>query len=209
MQEQLTAKVKWVANEIGLIKQPDIPDTDEAKPLTTISMLMGIAMRTGSPLSLNLAEPVWKQLTGMALTPTDLTEVDKDYVAGLISVRYMEPDTVRKFDLPFSTHSTTGTEVPLSSKYSSVTPENRIEYIRLALSYRLHEFDEQVSAVREGMSKVIPVPLLSLFTGSELETMNPFFNVHVFKGLSIDIMFRNVIRKSRWNVQLSSRPFTL
>ncbi|XP_055925608.1 TWiK family of potassium channels protein 7-like [Argiope bruennichi] len=37
MQEQLTAKVKWVANEIGLIKQPDIPDTDEAKPLTTIS----------------------------------------------------------------------------------------------------------------------------------------------------------------------------
>lgn len=45
-------------------------------------MLMGIAMRTGSPLSLNLAEPVWKQLTGMTLTPTDLTEVDKDYVAG-------------------------------------------------------------------------------------------------------------------------------
>ncbi|GIZ03466.1 ion_trans_2 domain-containing protein [Caerostris extrusa] len=37
MQEQLTAKVKWVANEVGLIKQPDIPDTDEEKPLTTIS----------------------------------------------------------------------------------------------------------------------------------------------------------------------------
>lgn len=37
--------------------------------------------------------------------------------------------------------------------------------------YRLHEFDDQIAAVREGMSKVIPVPLLSLFTGSELETM--------------------------------------
>jgi hypothetical protein len=36
---------------------------------------------------------------------------------------------------------------------------------------RLHEFDEQVSAVREGMAKVIPVPLLSLFSGYELETM--------------------------------------
>lgn len=45
-------------------------------------MLMGIAMRTGSPLSLNLAEPVWKQLTGMTLTSADLTEVDKDYVPG-------------------------------------------------------------------------------------------------------------------------------
>lgn len=37
--------------------------------------------------------------------------------------------------------------------------------------YRLHEFDKQVAAVREGLSKVVPVPLLSLFTGYELETM--------------------------------------
>lgn len=43
---------------------------------------MGIAIRTGSPLSLNLAEPVWKQLAGMPLTPTDLQEIDRDYVPG-------------------------------------------------------------------------------------------------------------------------------
>lgn len=35
----------------------------------------------------------------------------------------------------------------------------------------MKEFDEQVQWVREGMAKVIPVPLLSLFTGYELETM--------------------------------------
>ncbi|KAG8176599.1 hypothetical protein JTE90_026848 [Oedothorax gibbosus] len=152
-----------------------------------LGMLMGIAMRTGSPLSLNLAEPMWKQLTGMILTPTDLTEVDKDYVAGLVSVRYMEPDNIRKFDLPFSTHSTTGVEIPLSSKYAYVTPENRMEYIRLALSYRLHEFDDQVAAVREGMSKVVPVPLLSLFTGSEMETMvcgSPEIPIHLLKAVA-------------------------
>lgn len=40
-----------------------------------------------------------------------------------------------------------------------------------AFSFRLHEFDEQVAAVREGMARVVPVPLLSLFTGYELETM--------------------------------------
>lgn len=44
---------------------------------------MGIAIRTGSPLSLNLAEPVWKQLAGMSLTPADLTEIDRDYVPGI------------------------------------------------------------------------------------------------------------------------------
>lgn len=41
---------------------------------------MGIAIRTGSPLSLNLAEPVWKQLAGMILTPADITEVTIFYI---------------------------------------------------------------------------------------------------------------------------------
>lgn len=51
-------------------------------------VLMGIAIRTGSPLSLNLAEPVWKQLAGMVLTPADLTEVDRDYVPGMLCIVY-------------------------------------------------------------------------------------------------------------------------
>ena len=48
-------------------------------------MLFGIAVRSGSPLSLNIAEPVWKQLAGMpALTISDLSEVDKDFVPGMM-----------------------------------------------------------------------------------------------------------------------------
>lgn len=47
-----------------------------------LGMLLGIAVRTGSPLNLNLAEPVWKQLAGMKLSLTDLNEIDKDYVPG-------------------------------------------------------------------------------------------------------------------------------
>jgi len=39
-------------------------------------------VRTGSPLNLSLAEPVWKQLAGMSLGVTDLNEIDKDYVPG-------------------------------------------------------------------------------------------------------------------------------
>ena len=46
-------------------------------------MLLGIAIRTGSPLSLMLAEPVWKQLAGVQLNVSDLTEMDKDYVPGI------------------------------------------------------------------------------------------------------------------------------
>ncbi|XP_025832237.1 E3 ubiquitin-protein ligase HERC2 [Agrilus planipennis] len=138
-----------------------------------LGVLMGIAIRTGSPLSLSLAEPVWKQLAGMELTPGDLTEVDRDYVPGLLCIRDMGPDErmFQNLEMPFSTPSSSGVDVPLSTRYKRITYENRLEYVKLALNFRLHEFDEQVKAVRDGMSRVIPVPLLSLFSAFELETM--------------------------------------
>ncbi|KAJ8681467.1 hypothetical protein QAD02_017254 [Eretmocerus hayati] len=138
-----------------------------------LGILMGIAIRTGSPLSLNLAEPVWKQLAGMPLTAADLTEVDRAYVPGLLCIRDMDTQekVFQTLEMPFSTPSAAGHDVPLSTRYRKITPENRHEYVRLALNYRLHEFDAQASAVREGLSKVIPVPLLALFSGNELETM--------------------------------------
>lgn len=120
-----------------------------------------------------MAEPVWRQLTGEVLRPTDLTEVDRDYVAGLLCIRNMDddPKLFNTLELPFSTSSARGHEVPLSTRYTHISPRNRSEYVRLALGFRLHEFDEQVKAVRDGMSKVIPVPLLSLFSAAELQAM--------------------------------------
>ena len=43
---------------------------------------MGISVRTGSPLALDIAPPMWKLLVGLSLSMDDLTEVDKDYVTG-------------------------------------------------------------------------------------------------------------------------------
>ncbi|KAK3907967.1 E3 ubiquitin-protein ligase HERC2 [Frankliniella fusca] len=138
-----------------------------------LGVLMGVAVRTGNPLSLSLAEPVWKQLAGEPLTPADLTEVDRDYVPGLLCIRDMSPDEklFQTLEIAFSTPSASGVEMPLSTRHRRITPENRHEYIQLALNYRLHEFDQQVAAVREGLARVVPVPLLSLFRGYELETM--------------------------------------
>ena len=51
---------------------------------------MGIAIRSGSPLSLRLAEPMWKLLAGSSLTISDIAEVDKDYMPGLLCIRNME-----------------------------------------------------------------------------------------------------------------------
>lgn len=103
-----------------------------------LGVLMGIAIRTGSPLSLNLAEPVWKQLAGIELTPADLTEIDRDYVPGLLCIREMgsEEPLFQNLEMPFSTPSSCGSDVPLSTKYKRITFENRLEYVRLALNFR-------------------------------------------------------------------------
>ncbi|MGH0142689.1 UNVERIFIED_CONTAM: hypothetical protein FKN15_076572 [Acipenser sinensis] len=197
-----------------------------------LGVLLGIAIRTGSPLSLSLAEPVWKQLAGMSLTIADLKaavhtsasetataetrkhcsrftvfpsrssvhivvsnsrnqetlqqihcipkQVDKDFIPGLMYIRDNEA-TAEEFEamtLPFTVPNSSGQDVQLSSKHSHITLGNRGE---------LREFDEQVSAVREGMARVVPVPLLSLFTGYELETMvcgSPDIPLHLLKSVA-------------------------
>ena len=133
-----------------------------------LGALMGIAVRSGSPINLNLAPPVWKQLVGLPLTLADLSEIDSDYVQGLLFIRD-NPETFSGIE--FTAPSATGYEVRLHHSWTHVTPENSEEYVRLSMHLRLHEYDAQIQAMREGMAKVIPVPLLSLFTGPELETM--------------------------------------
>jgi E3 ubiquitin-protein ligase HERC2 len=80
---------------------------------------MGISIRTGSPLSLNLAEPMWKLLAGSNLTPSDITEIDKDYVNGLMCIRDVDADS-KSFAamdmLTFSTSSAAGHDVQLSAR---------------------------------------------------------------------------------------------
>ncbi|ETN64680.1 hect E3 ubiquitin ligase [Anopheles darlingi] len=161
------------ANRDCFLLDPTLTSVLHMNMFRFLGVLMGIAVRTGSPLSLNLAEPVWRQLAGETLRPSDLTEVDRDYITGLLYIRDVEsdPKVFASIELPFSTPSAKGHEVPLSTKYTKITPENRSEYVKLALNYRIHEFDEQVKAVRDGMSKVIPVPLLSLFSAAELQAM--------------------------------------
>lgn len=161
------------ANRDCFLLDPTLNSVLQMNMFRFLGVLMGIAVRTGSPLSLNLAEPVWRQLTGEALRPSDLTEVDRDYITSLICIRDMDsdPKVFQALDLPFSTPSAKGHEVQLSTRYTRISVINKYEYVRLALNHRLHEFDEQVKAVRDGMSKVIPVPLLSLFSASQLQAM--------------------------------------
>ena len=133
-----------------------------------LGALLGIAVRSGSPINLQLAPPVWKQIGGQVLTLEDLSEIDTDYMQGLMFIRE-NPEAFVGID--FTAPSASGKEIRLHPSISYVTMANYLDYFRLAIYMRLHEFDQQALAIREGMSRVIPVPLLHMFTGSEIETM--------------------------------------
>ena len=51
-------------------------------------------------------------------------------------IRDMEPDAFAQMEMPFSTPSATGQDIPLSSKHTRITLDNRNEYVRAALNYR-------------------------------------------------------------------------
>ncbi|XP_062597974.1 E3 ubiquitin-protein ligase HERC2-like [Saccostrea cucullata] len=101
-----------------------------------LGVLFGIAIRSGSPLSLNIAEPVWKQVAGMPLSISDLAEIDKDCVPGLICIKDLTDEKLQAVEMPFSIPSSSGQEVQLSAKYSKITPTNKVEYIKQAINYR-------------------------------------------------------------------------
>lgn len=76
-------------------------------------------------------------------------------------------------DIFFVCNSSTGEEVELMAGGSTtrVTFANRKRYVKMAVDYRLHEFDLQVAAIRRGIGSVVPMPALRLFTWQELEIL--------------------------------------
>ena len=91
-------------------------------------------------------------------------------VTGLMCIKDMDEEALRSADMPFSTPSAAGHECHLSTcKYRRITPDNRGEYIRLALSYRYTQLQTagsrsyprpqlRVYSVTHNRVKVIPLP---------------------------------------------------
>jgi hypothetical protein len=76
-------------------------------------------------------------------------------------------------EYPFTVHTSDSREVPLvpNAEQTLVTSQNLQLYFDLAMQCRLHEFDKQVAAVRRGLGQIVPLSLLNLYTGSQLEVL--------------------------------------
>ncbi|XP_027837521.2 probable E3 ubiquitin-protein ligase HERC1 [Aphis gossypii] len=145
-----------------------------------LGMLFGVAIRTKKPLALPLSPLIWKMIIGEPLNISDLEENDTYYAQNLTSIQNIHQTgvTEENFEDAIPFLNMTGTDwmdntVPLipNGHYVPVTYSNRLKFCELALKQRFHEMDEQILAVRRGLSALVPLPLLTFQTAENLERM--------------------------------------
>ncbi|XP_035245722.1 probable E3 ubiquitin-protein ligase HERC1 isoform X2 [Anguilla anguilla] len=168
------------SNTDRFLLNPAAMSEDHMVQFRFLGILMAVAIRTKKPLDLHLAPWVWKQLCSIPLGGPDLEEVDLLSYRSLQSILHLDNSSITEENFPvmipldsFTAHSADGRLVPVVPGGHNIPLNfgNRNEYVERTLDYRLHEMDRQVVAVREGMSSIIPVPLLSLLTAKQLEQM--------------------------------------
>lgn len=145
----------------------------DTQQLKLLGVLMGVAVRTGAPLAISIAAPVWKLLCGISLEPSDLVEVcGGQDINSLYGLRQLV--SVDSLQLPFSVLSLDGTTVPIQPPgecHRYVSDANLELFIRRTVEFRMGEMDAASRAVRRGLSHVLPPPLLALLSPDELETL--------------------------------------
>jgi E3 ubiquitin-protein ligase HERC2 len=139
--------------------------------------LIGMAIRTRVILSFDLASIFWKKLCDQEPGLTDLIETDVNVYLNVIKP-IMSCDTADDFHVQsrnvFSFPITNSSNTPVASGPSNSTRTEHATfatsrmYVEQLVQCRLHESDQQVRAVREGLRETLPASFLCLLTGAQL-----------------------------------------
>lgn len=162
-------------NRDCFIFSPEANAPEDEEHFGFLGKIIGASIRTGEPIDLKLAPPMWKLLVGQSLAMGDIDEIDHDYIPGLEwwsgPNAPSDEESFAVFDFPCTTQSASGKPITVLPNQPRITKQNRDAFLDKALHMRLHEFDFAAHAVRRGMAAVVPVPILTLFTGPELQRM--------------------------------------
>ncbi|XP_063200951.1 E3 ubiquitin-protein ligase HECTD3-like isoform X2 [Chroicocephalus ridibundus] len=140
-----------------------------------IGQLMGAALRSKEFLILSLPALVWKQLAGEEVSwSKDFATVDSELVKLLELLEGVDREAFEFMfgrELTYTTVLSDQRMVELIPKGSGtvVRYEDRKEFIRLVQRARMEESKEQIAAMRAGLLRVVPQPVLDLLTWQQLE----------------------------------------
>lgn len=128
--------------------------------LVFLGVLMGVAMRSGEPLALDIHSSAWYALVGGTVThpvgreDADVLISNPQIVARYINSDYYDPDDESYFEM--QTLSGGETPLPVNNRM------NGEEYRAALLKFANDEIAAAVTCVRQGLLKVVPAA--SLFT---------------------------------------------
>ncbi|NWY94234.1 HECD3 ligase, partial [Loxia curvirostra] len=140
-----------------------------------IGQLMGAALRSKEFLILSLPALVWKQLAGEEVSwSKDFATVDSELVKLLEVLERVDKEG---FEFMFGRELTYTTvlsdqrmvELIPNGSNTAVRYEDRKEFICLVQKARLEESKEQIAAIRAGLLRVVPQPVLDLLTWQQME----------------------------------------
>lgn len=145
-----------------------------------LGKLFGVAIRTQNNLNLSLPPLFWKRLMLEEVSLYDLKGMDECCYQMLEILRNLPAKGITQDSFSyafenetFTTHDSTGKLVELieNGKEIPVTFENAQEYSNLIEKYRLNEGKLIYDLLRKGMSAVIPMDLLNMFSWRQVETL--------------------------------------
>ena len=147
---------------------------------TFLGKLIGVAIRTQNNLNLSLAPLAWKHIVVDSVDLVDLKGVDEVCFQMIEILRNLEAKGINKDNFTaafsdefFTTRLTNGDIVELvpGGKSLQVSYEKAVEYAGLVAKARIGEAGNWYKAIRKGISAVIPIDLLNLFSWKQVETL--------------------------------------
>ncbi len=143
---------QWIPN-------PSAVDVVSLAQYEFVGKLMGVAIRTGEPLNLNVSSFFWKQMVGAPLESRDLFSFDVrvgELLKGLAKGALIKEGNVT---ITFTTKLSDNSEVELkpNGKSIRVSESNVTEYIQRVEYVRLHECEKQVAAISKGLATMVPI----------------------------------------------------
>jgi hypothetical protein len=145
-----------------------------------LGKIMGVAIRTQNNLNLTLPPLFWKRLMLEPVTLADLKGVDECCYQMLDILRNLEAQGITEDTFSyafenetFTTQDSSGNIVELkeNGKEIPVVFGNAKEYANLIEKFRLSEGEFIYTLLRKGMSAVVPIDLLNMFSWKQVETL--------------------------------------
>ncbi|CAM9945686.1 unnamed protein product, partial [Discosporangium mesarthrocarpum] len=173
------------------------PGPAASKPITQelaefLGKLVGMAVRHGLQMGLDLPSTVWRPLVCLPLSLVHLRSIDelatkkgleeevKTSKKGMEKLKDNSSKPNESAAVPqeweelnFTTHLSDGSEVPLipGGEQEAVRLDNWSDYVQRSEVCRLGESSPMLRAFREGLATVLPVELFAIFTPTELERL--------------------------------------